>query len=158
MPNPKPVAINLGAMRSSKPLFSDNAMKRQTIWLPLLALTLAGATPSERPLTPLPVPAHVGTHLAGLTNPCDVFGVIYVEKAPYLANFRVYIETEADYRADVVVFRETNQLFADKPGFWYLTDKRGFANFTVAFVQDRSIADFVIFYTDKDNWAGCNRR
>ncbi len=115
---------------------------KKYLWLVLLGALIGAKSPSK------------GRNV----HPCDVFGVIYVEKTPYLANFRVYIETEADYRADVVVFKETNQLFADKPGYWYLTDKRGFANFTVAFVQDRSIADFVIYYTDKDNWAGCNRR
>jgi hypothetical protein len=115
-------------------------MKHLTWLLPLAALL--GARP--------PQAAHV--------NPCDVFGVIYLEKTPYLANFRVYVETEADYRADLIVFRETNQLFADKQGYWFLTDKRGFANYTVAIVQDRSVADFVIYYTDKENWAGCNRR
>jgi hypothetical protein len=91
-------------------------------------------------------------------TPCDVFGQIYVEKDPYLATFRVFVEKNNEFNAHVVVFEETNPLFADKPGFWYFTNKRGFANYSIAYVQDRNIADFVIYFTDRELYAGCNRR
>jgi len=91
-------------------------------------------------------------------TPCDVFGQIYVEKDPYLATFRVFVEKNNEFNAHVVVFQETNPLFADKPGFWYFTDKRGFANYSIAYVQDRNVADFVIYFTDRELYAGCNQR
>ncbi|MCU0450261.1 MAG: DUF6150 family protein [Bernardetiaceae bacterium] len=91
-------------------------------------------------------------------HPCDVFGVIHISKDPYLAQFRVFVETEADYRADVIVFKENNQLYADRQGIWFVTDKRGFATYTVAYVTDRSQADFIVYFTEKENFAGCNRR
>jgi hypothetical protein len=91
-------------------------------------------------------------------TPCDVFGQIYVEKDPYLATFRVFVEKNNEFNADVVVFEENNALFADKPGFWYFTDKRGFANYSIAYVQDRNVADFVIYFTNRELYAGCNKR
>jgi hypothetical protein len=91
-------------------------------------------------------------------TPCDVFGQIYVEKDPYLATFRVFVEKNNEFNAHVVVFQETNPLFADKPGFWYFTDKCGFANYSIAYVQDRNVADFVIYFTDRELYAGCNQR
>jgi Family of unknown function (DUF6150) len=102
--------------------------------------------------------ARPASHSLARVHPCDVFGVIHISKDPYLAQFRVYVETEADYRADVIVFKEDNQLYADRQGIWFVTDKRGFATYTVAYVTDRSQADFIVYFTEKENFAGCNRR
>lgn len=88
-------------------------------------------------------------------NPCDIYGQIYVEKDRKRANFLVYVETENDYRSNLVVFREVNALMADNKGLWYFVEQRGFADYSVHFVEDRSIADFVIYYTDKPHYAGC---
>ena len=88
-------------------------------------------------------------------NPCDIYGQIYEEKDRRRAQFLVYVETENEFRSNLVVFKESNLAFADNKGLWYFTTNRGFADYAVHFVEDRSIADFVIFYTDKPHYAGC---
>jgi hypothetical protein len=88
-------------------------------------------------------------------NPCDIYGQIYEEKDRRRAQFLVYIETENEFRSNLVVFKEDNAAFADNKGLWYFTNNRGFADYAVHFVEDRSIADFVIYYTDKPHYAGC---
>lgn len=88
-------------------------------------------------------------------NPCDIYGQIYEEKDRKRANFLVYVEPENDYRANLVVFKESNSLMADGKGLWYFVGQRGFADYSVHFVEDRSIADFIIYYTDKPHYAGC---
>jgi hypothetical protein len=88
-------------------------------------------------------------------NPCDVYGQIYVEKDRRRANFLVYIEPDNDFRAKLVVFEESNSLNADREGLWYFVAQRGFADYSICFVEDRGIADFIIYYTDKPHLAGC---
>jgi hypothetical protein len=88
-------------------------------------------------------------------NPCDIYGQIYEEKDRRRAQFLVYVEQENEFRSNVVVYKESNLAFADAKGLWYFTNNRGFADYAVHFVEDRSIADFVIYYTDKPHYAGC---
>ncbi len=88
-------------------------------------------------------------------NPCDIYGQIYIEKDRRRATYLVYIEPDNDYRANLLVYKESSPLNADKEGLWYFVEQRGFADYTICFVQDRSIADFIIYYTDKFHQAGC---
>jgi hypothetical protein len=88
-------------------------------------------------------------------NPCDIYGQIYIEKDRRRANYLVYVEPNNDYRANLLVYKESSPLNADKEGLWYFVEQRGFADYTICFVEDRSIADFIIYYTDKFHQAGC---
>jgi len=105
--------------------------------------------------------------LAGLTlsisasverqyDPCNVYGVIFIEDNPRLAHFKVYEEASEAF-ADVIVFEETNRLYADSKGKWFFTDTREFADFYIYFEEEKGLADFSVFYTDYESFSGCNR-
>lgn len=85
---------------------------------------------------------------------CRLFGAVYEEKNPRFADYRVYIE-ESEAFSDLVVFRQDNRLFADRPGLWYFSPKRDFADFSVYFDSKRGTADFAIYYTETESFAGC---
>lgn len=91
-------------------------------------------------------------------NVCDIFGTTFVEKTTnvFAATYRVYLE-EDEYAADLVVFKETNELMADKTGLWFFTKNKAFSEFTICFVEDRNMADFTVYFTDIDVEARCNR-
>jgi hypothetical protein len=89
-------------------------------------------------------------------NICEVFGTTFEEKNVFAATYRVYLE-EDEYSADLVVFKETNELMADKAGLWFFTRNKAFAEFTFCYVEDRNMADFTIYFTDIDVEARCNR-
>ncbi len=91
-----------------------------------------------------------------ISNPCEVFGVVYVQTIPSRADFLVYVEQD-EYLANLRVFKEINKLLADRAGLWHFVEKEGFADFSVCFVEDRAKADFIIFFTDKEFFAGCVR-
>jgi hypothetical protein len=86
---------------------------------------------------------------------CDLYGTVYIEKEKTLADFSIYIEETSESFADLVIFREDNQLFADKSGIWYFTDNRGLAQYRVFIEKNKDRADFSIFYTDTRSFAGC---
>jgi hypothetical protein len=88
---------------------------------------------------------------------CHVFGQIYIEPDPKLAQYKVFIE-QSEYAADIVIFKENNQLFADTEGKWFMTDNIYFANYTVCFVSDKKQAQFSVYFTDIDSYARCNRK
>ena len=85
---------------------------------------------------------------------CQLNGGVLEEKEPGRAIFKVYKE-ESESFADLHVFRAENMLFADKPGKWYFTDNRSLARFTIFWVPERSQADFSIFFTETESFAGC---
>ena len=87
---------------------------------------------------------------------CDVYGTSFEVKNVFEATYRVYLE-EDEYSADLIVFKETNELMADKTGLWFFTKNKAFAEFTICYVEDRNMADFTIYYTDVDVEARCNR-
>jgi hypothetical protein len=96
-------------------------------------------------------------HAAGSVEPCKIFGSIYLENDPRRANqcfAVVYVEPEQAF-ADVLVFNETNKLFADKAGLWCPAENREFADYTLYVTTDRSRADFAIHYTKVRSFAGC---
>ncbi len=109
-------------------------------------------------LTP-PAPAGVGpaAHPAGSVEPCKIYGSVYLEMDPRRANSCfavVYMEPEQAF-ADVLVFNETNKLFADKAGLWCPAENREFADYVLFVTTDRSRADFAIHYTKVRSFAGC---
>ena len=87
-------------------------------------------------------------------DPCQIFGTVYVEKKREDATFRVYLE-ESDAFANIVVYKQTNKLYADKTGFWYFTEARGFADFSIYIESNKALADFTIYYTNTESFAGC---
>jgi hypothetical protein len=123
----------------------------------LLSFLLFFAPPSlgsvaSRPATALAQPA-------GSVEPCKIFGSVYLENDPRRANSCfavVYVEPEQAF-ADVLVFNETNKLFADKAGLWCPAENREFADYTLFVTTDRSRADFAIHYTKVRSFAGCKQ-
>ncbi|WP_332919544.1 DUF6150 family protein [Persicobacter psychrovividus] len=97
------------------------------------------------------------TAQAQYASPCELFGKVYEVKNPKFAQFLVY-EEEYESSADVVVYEEDNWLYCTKPGLWHFVDNIEQSNFTVAFVEDRSLAHFTVYFTDTESFAGCNRR
>ncbi|RJE71626.1 hypothetical protein BGP76_05930 [Reichenbachiella sp. MSK19-1] len=90
-------------------------------------------------------------------DPCQIYGKVYYEtRDPNRADYRVYVE-ESESFADVVVYEETNALYADRPGHWARVDNPGFANIYIYLERNRSLADFSIYYTETESFAGCNR-
>jgi hypothetical protein len=69
----------------------------------------------------------------------------------------VYLEPDEAF-ADVLVFKESNKLFADKTGFWYFTMARDFADYALFVTDKRNLADFSIHYTDVRSYAGCRKQ
>lgn len=90
---------------------------------------------------------------------CRMFGSVYLTSDPKQKNyarFIVYLEPEDTY-ADLFVFKETNKLFADAPGLWYLTPSRNFADHIFFVTTNRAFADFSIYYTKARTLAGCRK-
>jgi hypothetical protein len=92
----------------------------------------------------------------GFSQPafCQLSGPVREEKDPARATFRVFRE-ESESFADLVVFNAENALFADKPGKWHFTDSRALAKFSVIWVEERSKADFSVYFTSTESFAGC---
>lgn len=94
--------------------------------------------------------------LAGRAQPpfCKLSGAFFEESDPARIQYRVYLE-ETEAFADLVVFKSENALFADKPGLWYFTRSRAEATWFIAFVKEREKADFSVFFTETESFAGC---
>ncbi|MDN5216380.1 DUF6150 family protein [Fulvivirgaceae bacterium BMA12] len=89
------------------------------------------------------------------TDPCNIFGVVYVEPNERRADYVVY-EEKTEAFADLNVFKEENKLLADDAGLWYFTDKRDLADFSIYIANDPSNVHFTIYYTDVISHAGCD--
>lgn len=85
---------------------------------------------------------------------CKLHGSVYVTPTKRGSDFWVYVE-ESEAFADMLVFEEENKLYADEPGVWYFVDSFGLADFSVFITEDKSEADFSIYYTDSPTFAGC---
>ena len=86
---------------------------------------------------------------------CELRGSFFIEEYPDRADFLVF-EEDSEAFADLLVFETDNSLFADKPGIWYFTDDRAFADFTIYFVESKNNADFTVYFTSFESFAGCN--
>lgn len=88
---------------------------------------------------------------------CQLKGPVFVESDPSRVQYRVFLEDSESF-ADLVVFKASNSLFADKPGLWYFTPARAQAAFSIMFVKDRAQADFSIYYIETESFAGCQNQ
>ena len=88
-------------------------------------------------------------------NYCNIYGSVYIVDNPKEADYRVYIE-DSEGSADVWVYDIEDKLFADRPGLWYFTNQKAFSDFTIYLEKDKYLADFSIYYTDTESFAGCN--
>lgn len=96
---------------------------------------------------------------AGPLEPCKIYGSVYLETDPDRRSYcfgTVYVEPEEAF-ADLLVFKETNKLFADKAGLWADAPARDFADYVLFVTPDRARADFSIHYTTVRSFAGCKQ-
>lgn len=89
-------------------------------------------------------------------DPCQIFGKVYQESHYEKATYYVYIE-EDEFLADLVVYKDDNELQADKTGRWFFTETKSFADFSIYLTDERSKADFTIFFTENQQRAKCNQ-
>lgn len=85
---------------------------------------------------------------------CQLKGPVFIETNAARAQYRVYLE-ESESFADLLVFKTTNSLFADRPGLWYFTPARAQSTFSILFVKERAQADFSIHFIETESFAGC---
>ncbi len=92
-------------------------------------------------------------------EPCKIYGSVYLETDPSRRSYcfgTVYVEPEEAF-ANLIVFKETNKLFADKVGLWADAPARDFADYVLFVTPDRGKADFAIHYTKVRSFAGCKQ-
>lgn len=89
-------------------------------------------------------------------DPCEVYGRIYSIGNSREADFSVYVENTEAF-ADIVVYKQKNALYADRPGQWSFVNNKKMARVYIYFEKRRNMADFTIAYTDIESFAGCNR-
>ena len=87
---------------------------------------------------------------------CKLFGAVYIEKNPILADFRVY-EEDSEAFCDIKVFEVESRVYADREGLWHFTDTKAFADFTIYFEPKKGLADFSVYFIDIESFAGCNK-
>lgn len=102
------------------------------------------------------VPLNTSSVFSSQVDFCRVFGAVYLESSPQYADYRVFVE-DSEAFCDVVVFKADNRLFADRPGLWFFTETKAFADFSICFEKERGLADFTVYFTDTESFAGCNR-
>lgn len=88
---------------------------------------------------------------------CKLYGTVYLERDPLYrstASHMVYLQEEEAF-ADMVVFRESNKLFADEAAVWYITQSRAFADHVLYVTTQRHQADFTVHFTDARAFATC---
>ncbi|WP_231402899.1 DUF6150 family protein [Hymenobacter guriensis] len=122
----------------------------------LTSLLLSGFL-TLNPFQPAPAVPFTAATVATSVEPCRIYGSIFLEKDPRRRGqsfATVYVEPEEAF-ADVLVYEESNKLFADKTGFWYFTGARDFADYVLFVTDNRALADFSIQYTKIRSYAGC---
>jgi uncharacterized protein YneR len=125
----------------------------------LAELLISGLLALNPFAAPAPRVPFVAAPLASL-EPCRIYGTIYLERDPRRRGFCfgvIYEEPEEGF-ADVMVFAEDNKLFADKPGLWYFTEARDFADYVLFVSNQRGMADFSVHYTKVRSFAGCRKQ
>ena len=88
---------------------------------------------------------------------CSIYGSVFLTSDPKykrMARYIVYLEPDEAF-ANLVVFKEENKLFADKPGLWYPAPAHDFADHILFVTTNRAFADFSVFYTKSRSFAGC---
>lgn len=88
---------------------------------------------------------------------CAIYGAVYLERDPRYKNTasKIVFLNEEEAFANMVVYRETNKLFADGTGIWYITPNKAFANHILYVTDQRYQADFTVYFTDVRSSATC---
>ena len=86
---------------------------------------------------------------------CEVFGSVHEVKDPWEADYIVYA-TSSEVSADIIVFEQQNKFYADKPGMWFFEENREFSTFKVYFTDREREAQFTVYFTRFESFAGCN--
>jgi len=122
----------------------------------LLSIFSLLLSPSEAVLSNY-IPKETITKITREPDFCRIYGSVFLTSDPKyksLARYVVYLETEEAF-ANLVVFKEENKLFADKPGLWYPAPAHDFADHVLFVTTNRAFADFSVFYTKSRSFAGC---
>ncbi|UOQ81113.1 MULTISPECIES: DUF6150 family protein [Hymenobacter] len=125
----------------------------------MLSTLLVSGLLALNPFQPAPRVPLAATAVTSV-DPCRIFGTVYLETDPRRQSRcfgSVYMEPEADF-ADLMVFKETSKLFADKVGLWYLADSPNFADYVLFVTDNRNLADFSIQFTKSRSYAGCRKQ
>ncbi|WP_276499799.1 DUF6150 family protein [Pontibacter litorisediminis] len=90
-------------------------------------------------------------------NHCQVYGSVYLERNPLYKNTASHVVFlgEEEAFANMVVYRESNKLFADGPAVWYVTPNKAFADHVLYVTDQRHQADFTVHFTDVRSFATC---
>lgn len=89
-----------------------------------------------------------------LPDLCELQGAVYISHQPQLADYRLHRLEEPDF-ADLRVYWQPVQAYADMPGHWYLTNIRAEADFTVYWEPNPQLAQGTVAITDLQGHAGC---
>lgn len=87
---------------------------------------------------------------------CDIQGSMYVVDKPHLADFIVYEEGSETF-SDLIVFEQKNRLYANKKGMWHFEKEQSFARYKIFFTDRPREADFKVYFTKFESFAGCNQ-
>lgn len=87
-----------------------------------------------------------------------LYGCIYVEDNPVLADYCVYVEANP-VLSDLYVYVENHHpLWADRSGRWYYVNNPALADFRICYVDNPVLADIGIYYVDYPEGSGPNPR
>lgn len=86
---------------------------------------------------------------------CTLQGAVYIESQAQLADYRLHRLEEPAF-ADLRVFKQVIERYADQPGHWYITQIRAEADFTVYWERDPLLAQGTVAFTDLKGLAGCD--
>lgn len=88
---------------------------------------------------------------------CRIYGSVYLERDPKYKNdaaYTVFLGEEEAF-ADMIVYRESNKLFADATAVWYLTPNKAFADHILYVTDNRNLADITVHFTTVRSFATC---
>ena len=85
---------------------------------------------------------------------CQVYGSIYLATERERPHYWVW-EESSEFSADLILFEEDNPLYADREGIWYFTKDPALADFIIGVTNQRDQADFTVYFTDLEAYAGC---
>jgi len=117
----------------------------------LFALFLSLLAPKEV-LTTVPASEKIV-----INDYCKIYGSVYLERDPKYKNtasYTVFLGEEEVY-ANMIVYRESNKLFADGTGIWYITPTKAFADHILYVTDNRNLADFSVHFTTVRSYAAC---
>ena len=87
---------------------------------------------------------------------CRLFGSFFEVDDPMEADYMVYLEASETF-ADLIVYEQSNRLYADKEGMWYFEKKSNNARYRVFFTDKKKEAHFSVYLTRFESFAGCNQ-